>query len=86
MLHVNIYGEKEKIVDVSKEKLFNTDDIELDDGHGGGDYYLYKDFIDYITADSPSVTRTTIDQSIESHVLGFKAEESRLDGGKVIKL
>ena len=86
LLHVNIYGEKEKIVDVSKEKLFNTDDIELDDGHGGGDYYLYKDFIDYITADSPSVTRTTIDQSIESHVLGFNAEESRLDGGKVIKL
>ena len=45
-----------------------------------------KDFIDYITNDSPSLTRTTIDDSIESHLIGFKAEESRLAGGKVLKL
>ena len=55
-------------------------------GHGGGDYYLYKDFIDYISGGKDSVTRTTINQSIESHVMGFKAEESRLNDGKVIKL
>lgn len=86
LLHVNIYGEKEKIVDVNKEPLFNTDGVYLGGGHGGGDYYLYKDFIDYISGGEKSVTRTTIDQSIESHVLGFKAEESRINDGKVIKL
>ena len=53
----------------------------LDDGHGGGDYFLYRDFIDYITVDSPSFTRTTIDDSIESHLIGFLAEESRIEGG-----
>ena len=56
-------------------------DRTLDDGHGGGDYFLYRDFIDYITLDSPSMTRTTIDDSIECHLMGFKAEESRLKGG-----
>ena len=91
ILHVNYYGTaegkvKELVVDVNKEELFNTDGIELNDGHGGGDYYLYRDFIDYITTDKESVTRTTIDESIESHVIGFKAEESRLNGGKVIEL
>ncbi len=86
LVHVNIYGEEEKIVDVNKEPLFNTDGITLTGGHGGGDYYLYKDFIDYISGGKDSVTRTTINQSIESHVMGFKAEESRLNDGKEIKL
>lgn len=91
ILHVNYYGSDEGdvpeiLVDVNKETLFNTDGITLNDGHGGGDYYLYKDFVNYITSEQESITRTTIDQSIESHVIGFKAEESRLQGGKVIKL
>lgn len=91
LLYVNYYGTEggkgeEIVVDVNKEPLFNTDGIDLNDGHGGGDYYLYRDFINYITANAESVTRTTIDQSIESHVIGFKAEESRLNGGKVIEL
>lgn len=42
---------------------------------------LYKDFIDYITVNSPSITRTTISDSIECHMMGFKAEESRQNGG-----
>ena len=53
----------------------------LNDSNGGGDYFLYKDFIDYITVDSPSFTRTTINDSIECHLMGFKAEESRQKGG-----
>jgi hypothetical protein len=47
---------------------------------------LFSDFIDYITKNSPSITRTTIDDSIESHIMGFKAEESRLNGGIAIEL
>ena len=42
---------------------------------------LYKDFIDYITVNTPSITRTTISDSIECHLMGFKAEESRQNGG-----
>lgn len=86
LLHVNIYGQGEKIVDVNNDPSINTDGISLNDGHGGGDHYLYKDFMNYITTNDESITRTTIDQSIESHVMGFKAEESRLHGGKPITL
>jgi hypothetical protein len=70
-------------IDVAKEKTFNSDGISLNDGHGGGDYYLYRDFVNYLTINDPSETRTTIDDSIESHIMGFKAEESRLENGKV---
>ncbi len=76
ILHLTVFGQPEVTIDVNK-----LTDQKLDDGHGGGDYFLYKDFIDYITLDSPSVTRTTINDSIESHLMGFKAEESRLNGG-----
>ncbi len=83
-IHVNIFGKERKVIDV--DELYNSANIALNDGHGGGDYYLTRDFINYVTVNSPSVTRTTIDDSIESHVMGFKAEESRLAGGKVISI
>ncbi len=76
ILHLTVFGDQETQIDVNK-----LTDKKLDDGHGGGDYFLYKDFIDFITLDSPSMTRTTIDDSIEAHLIGFKAEESRLLGG-----
>lgn len=76
ILYLTEYGKPQKIIDVNKLTERN-----LDDGHGGGDYFLYKDFIDYITIDSPSFTRTTINDSIECHLIGFKAEESRQKGG-----
>jgi len=83
-IYLTKFGEKTEEIDVNTK--YNKLGGRLSDGHGGGDAYLYKDFIDYITNDSKSFTRTTISQSIESHILGFKAEESRLNGGKVIEL
>lgn len=82
-LHLHIYGEEEKVIDVNE---LNSDGISLKGGHGGGDHYLLKDFVDYICENKPSMTRTTIDVSIASHIIGFKAEESRLSGGKVIDI
>lgn len=76
ILHLTKFGESMKSIDVNQ-----LTERELNDGHGGGDYFLYKDFIDYITLDSPSFTRTTIEDSMESHLMGFLAEESRLKGG-----
>lgn len=76
-----IFLRPQQVIDVNK-----FTDRNLDDGHGGGDYFLYRDFIDYITENSPSMTRTTIDDSIESHLIGFKAEENRLNGGISLKI
>ncbi|MGN1262047.1 MAG: Gfo/Idh/MocA family protein [Candidatus Enteromonas sp.] len=86
ILHYTRFGSKMEDIDPSKLPLYNDKGLALNDGHGGGDYYLYRDFVNYLTTNEPSRTRTTIDASIESHVIGFKAEESRLSGGKAIKI
>ena len=84
ILYYTPFGKETVKIDVNKE--FNPLGINTGGGHGGGDTYLYYDFKNYITENKPSITRTTIDQSIDSHVVGFSAEQSRKDGGKVIKL
>lgn len=47
------------------------------DGHGGGDWRLVNDWLTAISKKDPSLLTSTIDQSIESHIMGFMAEESR---------
>lgn len=47
------------------------------DGHGGGDWRLVANWIQALSKRDASVLTSTIDQSIESHVMGFMAEESR---------
>lgn len=47
------------------------------DGHGGGDWRLVTDWINAISKHDPSLLTSTIDASIESHVMGFMAEDSR---------
>ncbi len=49
-------------------------------GHGGGDWSLMRDFILAVSNQDPKYLTSTIDQSIESHVMGFAAEKSRLTG------
>lgn len=51
--------------------------------HGGGDLGLVRDFIQAVGNNNPSVLSSTIDASVESHVMGFRAEESRLSMSKV---
>lgn len=47
------------------------------DGHGGGDWRLVANWIEAISKKDPSLLSSTIDQSIESHIMGFMAEKSR---------
>ena len=84
ILYINVYGKSQKKVDITQ--MMKEMSVDVTGGHGGGDGFLYKDFVDYINGKEDSFTRTTIDESIESHVIGFKAEESRLDNGRTIKL
>lgn len=54
-------------------------------GHGGGDHGLARDFVQAISQQDPSLLTSTIEASMESHLVGFKAEESRLAGGQVLE-
>jgi hypothetical protein len=52
-------------------------------GHGGSDHALVHDFVRAVDAKDPSLLTSTIQVSMESHLMGFQAEASRLDGGGV---
>ncbi|MEI7897158.1 MAG: Gfo/Idh/MocA family oxidoreductase [bacterium] len=56
-----------------------ADDVEnyKNSGHGGGDWFLMRDFVMAVANRDPKYLTSTIDQSIESHLMGFAAEESR---------
>ncbi len=46
-------------------------------GHGGGDWLLAKDFAQAVAHQDSKMLTSTIEDSIESHVMGFMAEKSR---------
>ena len=54
-----------------------------DSGHGGGDHALVRDFLRAVAARDEKILSSTIDVSIESHVMGFMAEKSRKSMKKV---
>ena len=59
---------------------------EAKSGHGGGDYGIMHDFVQAVSQQDVSLLTSNIEASMESHLMGFKAEESRLNGGKVVEL
>ena len=54
--------------------------LKMQSGHGGGDYGLLHDFIRAVSTKDPKVLTSTIQESMESHLMAFKAEESRHSG------
>jgi predicted dehydrogenase len=55
------------------------------DMHGGGDWRLVADWIQAVSQQDASLLTSTIDASIESHVMGFAAEKSRKEN-KVVAI
>ena len=55
------------------------------DGHGGGDWRLVDNWVEAVSKQDSSLLSSTIDASIESHIMGFCAEKSR-KGGKVVEI
>lgn len=50
---------------------------ESSDGHGGGDWRLAADWVQAVAKQDSSLLSSSIDASIESHLMGFAAEKSR---------
>lgn len=74
---VTIFGKGTERVDITKLG------IDLS-GHGGGDIQLVKEFIEYVNGNCQA--RSSATASLESHLMAFAAEQSRLEGGKVIPI
>ena len=65
----------------AEEKI--TVDV-ANDSHGGGDLRLVQDFVRTLRGERPSISSTSLDQSIYGYVIGYAAEQSRKSGKTVI--
>lgn len=89
----DIVGDSSELTIVDFEKresvTYHSSELAKDfsgGGHGGGDYRLVRDFLQAVYQEDNSLLSSTIENSMESHYIGFKAEESRNSGGKVLTL
>lgn len=68
----------EEVIDCNK--LVNPDDF----GHAGGDGKIVEALIRML--DGEENPETSLEKSIESHLMGIAAEKSRLNGGELVKI
>ena len=78
-IRVCAFGGQPEVIDVTKL----ADDFS---GHGGGDKQLMAQFIDIVGGKEPDSKVTTLEASVESHLVALAAEESRKNGGKSIEI
>jgi len=79
-IKITEFGKETETIDITE---FATDLS----GHGGGDNRMVEEFLDMILEGAEPNNRTTsVDQSVESHYCALAAEQSRLEGGRVILL
>lgn len=62
---------------VTKWNVETDAENKADSGHGGGDWGLVTDWINAIKKQDANLLTSTIDASVESHIMGFRAEISR---------
>ena len=80
----DIYADNERITLTdfltNQQEVFPSepDDGTILSGHGGGDYRIMDDFIAAVANNDPSRILSDADETLESHLMCFKAEESRL--------
>lgn len=78
ILYLRRFGQPEEVIDLG----------QIPDrfaGHGGGDA-LMMDYVCELIASGSAEGLTSVDASVESHVMALAAEESRLLGGAVVDL
>lgn len=86
MGHIEGDMDRMRIVDfrTMQQTLLESSTLGVDefaaDGHGGGDWRLVHSWVDAVAQQDAALLSSTIDVSIESHLMGFAAENSRRDG------
>ena len=58
--------------------------LESGHAHGGGDFGIISSLYDMLNGTAPE--STSLEASIESHLMGIAAEKSRINGGELIKI
>lgn len=91
-----IYAEMEnkfvtlKEINPTPTTYFDETKIDLshvpDEGHGGGDEGLMADFVQFIGDGEPSVSCTSIHNSVMGHKIIFLADKSMENNGELVKI
>ena len=78
------YGEKLWLTDFRyrKERIIYKSKLFVEGGHGGSDFGLMNAFTSVLLGEKTAEEAglTTIEKSMESHYMGFAAEEARITG------
>lgn len=78
-IRICAFGQEPRIIDLGREEKDFA-------GHGGGDHLLMEQFIDLMQGKEPDSTVTTLETSVESHLVALAAERSRLENGASIEI
>ena len=73
----DIVGDMQKFTMTDFRSNKKTEWEKTTDSHGGGDWRLVSNWIQAVVKQDPNLLTSTIDQSIESHIMCFAAETSR---------
>ncbi|MGL5754634.1 MAG: Gfo/Idh/MocA family protein [Paraclostridium sp.] len=76
--HVKNTIEIKKFENFGKNTIETIIPEEVEGGHGGGDYGIMQDFVSLVAANGGE-GRTSATKSVESHIMAFAAEHSRLN-------
>lgn len=71
------FGGEDEVIDVTR---LATDFS----GHGGGDKILIQEFVELLLHGTSTPTLTSIEDSVESHLVALGAEQSRLQQGNTV--
>lgn len=66
----------EETIDFSVENDLGDNDNSVA-GHYGGDYYIMRDLVRFLSGEQTSVSTTVIEDSVNSHLICYAAEEAR---------
>ena len=78
-IKITRFGEEPEIIDLGKEERDFA-------GHGGGDHLLVEEFVSLMEGAEPNDTVTTLETSVESHLVALVAERSRIHNGESIEI
>ena len=78
-IRIGVFGKEPQVIDLGKEEKDFA-------GHGGGDRLLMEQFVDLMQGNEPDGTITTLETSVESHLVALAAEKSRLENGESIEI
>jgi predicted dehydrogenase len=84
----DLVGNEERmdVYDFSKRERYEwvtAEHAEDLSGHGGGDFALVRDWVQAVSRHDESLLTSNLAASMESHLVGFTAEESRHEGGRL---